>query len=240
MAELLYQGKTKEMWTTDDPEVLRAVYKDDATALDGLKHDVFQNKGELDAEISSLVFEYLMKHGVKTHFIKRLSKNEQLVKKVKMIDLEVVTRNIAAGSFCKRYGLKEEGEKLDTPVEELCMKSDALHDPRMNESDAIAFHLLTHEEHEQIWEISRQVNQLLTKLFADAGMLLVDFKVEFGTLPNGEVVLADEFSPDNCRLWDMETKDHMDKDVYRRQIGNLIDVYERVLARLKDALAKED
>ena len=240
MAELLYRGKTKEMWTTDDPEVLRAVYKDDATALDGLKHDVCQNKGELDAEISTLVFEYLMKHGVKTHFIKRLSKTEQLVKKVKMIDLEVVTRNIAAGSFCKRYGIKEEGAKLDTPVEELFMKSDELHDPLMNESDAIAFHLLTHEEHEQIWEISRQVNKLLTKLFREAGMELVDFKIEFGTLPNGEVVLADEFSPDNCRLWDIATKDHMDKDVYRRQIGNLIDVYERVLARLKDALAKED
>ena len=120
------------------------------------------------------------------------------------------------------------------------MKSDELHDPLMNESDAIAFHLITHEEHEQVWELSRQVNKLLTKLFADAGMELVDFKVEFGTLPNGEVVLADEFSPDNCRLWDLKTKDHMDKDVYRRQIGNLVDVYERVLARLQDALAKED
>lgn len=240
MAELLYKGKTKEMWTTDDPEVLRAVYTDNATALDGLKHDTFKEKGELDAEISTLVFEYLMEHGVRTHFIKKISKTEQLVKKVKMIDLEVVTRNVAAGSFCKRYGIKEEGKKLDTPVEELFMKSDELHDPLMNESDAIAFHYLTHEEHEQIWTISRQVNKLLTELFKEAGMILVDFKLEFGTLPNGEVVLADEFSPDNCRLWDIKTKDHMDKDVYRREIGDLTDVYKRVLARLEDALAKEN
>lgn len=239
MAKLLYKGKTKEMWTTDDPEVLRAVYTDNTTALDGLKHDVFQNKGELNNEISALVFEYLTKNGVKTHFIKKLSKTEQLVKNVKMIQLEIVTRNVAAGSFVKRYGLPKEGQKLDTPVEEMFMKSDELHDPLMNESDAIAFHLINDDEHRQVWKISRQVNKLLTKLFKDAGMNLVDFKVEFGTLSNGEVVLADEFSPDNCRLWDSETNEHLDKDVYRREIGNLTNVYEKVLTRLQDILEEK-
>lgn len=235
MAELLYTGKVKQMWSTDDPEVLRVVYTDQATAGNGEKKDNFKDKAYLNNEISSLIFQYLEKNGVKTHFIKKLSDTEELVKKCDMFPLEVVTRNIAAGHFSSRYGLGE-GMKFDTPVEELFYKSDDLDDPIMNESDAIALKIATAEEQKEIWRLSRQVNRLLIELFDEAGMDLVDFKLEFGKLANGEIVLADEFSPDNCRLWDKKTKAHMDKDVYRRDIGDLTSVYEQVLARIEKTL----
>ena len=235
MAKLLYTGKVKEMWSTDDPEVLRVVYTDQATAGNGEKKDDFKNKAYLNNEISTLIFEYLSKNGVPTHFIKKISDTEELVKKCDMFPLEVVTRNIAAGHFSSRYGLGE-GEKFDTPVEEHFYKSDELDDPIMNESDAIALHIATAEEQKKIWELSRQVNKLLIPLFDKAGMELVDFKLEFGKDADGNIILADEFSPDNCRLWDKKTKKHMDKDVYRRDIGDLTTVYEQDLARIQEAL----
>lgn len=237
MAKLLYQGKTKQLWSTDKSDVLRVVYKDDTTALDGEKHDQFAQKGELTCEISALIFNYLNQNGVKTAFIKKTSKTEQYFQKLKMIDLEVVTRNLAAGHFCKRYGIEKEGMKLTPPVEELFMKSDALHDPLMNESDAIALGYLTDNEFNQIWKISRQVNHLLIPLFRKINLELVDFKLEFGTA-NDEVYLGDEFSPDNCRLWDLTTNAHMDKDVYRREIGNLMQVYTEVASRLRNELGE--
>lgn len=235
MAKLLYTGKVKEMWSTDDPEVLRVVYTDQATAGNGEKKDDFKNKAYLNNEISTLIFEYLANNGVPTHFIKKISDTEELVKKCDMFPLEVVTRNIAAGHFSSRYGMGE-GEKFDTPVEELFYKSDELDDPIMNESDAIALHIATAEEQKKIWELSRQVNKLLIPLFDKAGMELVDFKLEFGKDADGNIILADEFSPDNCRLWDKKTKKHMDKDVYRRDIGDLTTVYEQDLARIQEAL----
>ena len=238
MDKLLYTGKVKQMWSTNDPEVLRVVYTDQATAGNGEKKDNFKDKAELNNQISTLIFQYLEKNGVPTHFIKKISDKEELVKKCKMFSLEVVTRNIAAGHFSSRYGL-DEGMRFAIPVEELFFKSDELDDPILNSSDAVALNVATKSEQEQMWSLSRQVNQLLINLFDEAGMDLVDFKLEFGKLHNGQIVLADEFSPDNCRLWDKKTKSHMDKDVYRRDIGDLTAVYKKVLARIEEVLEED-
>ncbi|AHI12272.1 phosphoribosylaminoimidazolesuccinocarboxamide synthase [Lactobacillus helveticus] len=238
MEKLLYSGKVKQMWSTNDPEVLRVVYTDQATAGNGEKKDNFKDKAELNNQISTLIFQYLEKNGVPTHFIKKISDKEELVKKCEMFPLEVVTRNIAAGHFSSRYGL-DEGMRFAIPVEELFFKSDELDDPILNSSDAVALNVATKSEQEQMWSLSRQVNQLLINLFDEAGMDLVDFKLEFGKLHNGQIVLADEFSPDNCRLWDKKTKSHMDKDVYRRDIGDLTAVYKKVLARIEEVLEED-
>lgn len=238
MEKLLYSGKVKQMWSTNDPEVLRVVYTDQATAGNGEKKDNFKDKAELNNQISTLIFQYLEKNGVPTHFIKKISDKEELVKKCEMFPLEVVTRNIAAGHFSSRYGL-DEGMRFAIPVEELFFKSDELDDPILNSSDAVALNIATKSEQEQMWSLSRQVNQLLINLFDEAGMDLVDFKLEFGKLHNGQIVLADEFSPDNCRLWDKKTKSHMDKDVYRRDIGDLTAVYKKVLARIEEVLEED-
>ncbi|AEG41234.1 phosphoribosylaminoimidazolesuccinocarboxamide synthase [Lactobacillus kefiranofaciens] len=238
MDKLLYTGKVKQMWSTNDPEVLRVVYTDQATAGNGKKKDNFKDKAELNNQISTLIFQYLEKNGVPTHFIKKISDKEELVKKCEMFPLEVVTRNIAAGHFSSRYGL-DEGMRFAIPVEELFFKSDELDDPILNSSDAVALNVATKSEQEQMWSLSRQVNQLLINLFDEAGMDLVDFKLEFGKLHNGQIVLADEFSPDNCRLWDKKTKSHMDKDVYRRDIGDLTAVYKKVLARIEEVLEED-
>lgn len=237
MSELLYEGKAKQMWSTEDKNVLRVVYMDQATALNGKKKDVIKGKGHVNNQISSLIFEYLIKNDIPTHFIKKISENEELVKKVKIFPLEIVTRNVAAGHFSTRYGV-EEGKKFNKPVEEMYFKSDELDDPFINESQALALEIVTKEDLNRIWDLSRKVNALLTDLFKQAGMKLVDFKLEFGTLADGTLVLADEFSPDNCRLWDLEDNRHLDKDVYRRDIGDLTPVYEEVLNRLKKVLNK--
>ena len=237
MSELLYEGKAKQMWSTEDENVLRVVYMDQATALNGKKKDVIKGKGHVNNQISSLIFEYLIKNDIPTHFIKKISENEELVKKVKIFPLEIVTRNVAAGHFSTRYGV-EEGKKFNKPVEEMYFKSYELDDPFINESQALALEIATKEDLNRIWDLSRKVNALLTDLFKQAGMKLVDFKLEFGTLADGTLVLADEFSPDNCRLWDLEDNRHLDKDVYRRDIGDLTPVYEEVLNRLKKVLNK--
>ena len=215
MAKLIYEGKAKQMWSTDDPEVLRVVYMDQATALNGKKKDQINGKGIVNNEISSLIFQYLMKKGIETHFIKKLSETEELVKKVEIVPLE-------------------------TPVEETYYKSDELDDPFINESQSLALKIVKKEELDAMWDISRRVNEILTALFDRMGLILVDFKLEFGRLSNGRIVLADEFSPDNCRLWDKQTRAHMDKDVYRRDLGDLTSVYEEVLRRLKNELSKEE
>lgn len=239
MEKLLYTGKAKQMWQTDDPEVLRVVYMDQATALNGKKKDHFAGKGASAKGISDLVFNYLIDHGIATHFIKQLSPTEDLVKKCQMFPLEFVTRNVIAGHFASRYGL-DEGKVLAEPVEETFYKSDELDDPFINESATIALGIASHADLEQMWTICREVNALLKPLFERAGMQLVDFKLEFGRLADGQIVLADEFSPDNCRLWDLKTDQHLDKDVYRRKLADLTKTYDEVLKRLKDALAKEN
>ncbi|WP_076460537.1 phosphoribosylaminoimidazolesuccinocarboxamide synthase [Limosilactobacillus caccae] len=238
MEKLLYTGKAKQMWQTDDPDVLRVVYLDQATAFNGKKKEHFAGKGEAANAISSLVFQYLIKHGIKTHFIKKLSPTEDLVKRCTMYPLEFVTRNVIAGHFAGRYGLAE-GAALSEPVEETFYKSDRLDDPFINESATVALDIADHEALAQMWAICRQVNDLLKPLFARAGMQLVDFKLEFGRLSTGEIVLADEFSPDNCRLWDIKTDQHLDKDVYRRKLADLTQTYDEVLARLQ-AVVKEE
>ena len=238
MSELIYTGKAKQMWTTEDEDVLRVVYMDQATALNGKKKDQIKGKGQVNNQISTLIFNYLKAEGIPTHFIKKLSETEELVKKVTIVPLEFVTRNIAAGHFASRFGVKE-GTPFKQPVEETYYKSDELDDPFMNESQALALGIATKAELDYMWELSRKVDQLLIPLFAKANLQLVDFKLEFGRLADGTIVLADEFSPDICRLWDLTTKAHMDKDVYRRDLGDLTPVYEEVLTRLEKVLAKE-
>lgn len=238
MEKLLYTGKAKQMWQTDDPEVLRVVYMDQATALNGKKKEHFAGKGKAAKAISDLVFQYLIDNGIETHFIKKLSENEDLVKKCDMFPLEFVTRNVIAGHFASRFGL-EEGKVLPEPVEETFYKSDKLDDPFINESGTIALRIATHAELAEMWSLCRKVNGLLKPLFERAGMQLVDFKLEFGRLSSGKIVLADEFSPDNCRLWDIKTDQHMDKDVYRRKLADLTQTYDEVLARLQKVLAEE-
>lgn len=239
MEKLLYTGKAKQMWQTTDPDVLRVVYLDQATALNGKQKDHFVGKGAAANAISTLVFQYLINHGIKTHFLKKVAPNEDLVKKCQMFPLEFVTRNVVAGHFASRYGLQE-GQLLVEPVEETFYKSDELDDPFINESATIALKIATHQEIVRMWNICREVNSLLKLLFAKAGLQLVDFKLEFGQLSNGEVVLADEFSPDNCRLWDLSTGQHMDKDVYRRQLADLTQTYAEVLERLQRAIEEEN
>lgn len=238
MEKLLYTGKAKQMWQTDDPNVLRVVYMDQATALNGKKKEHFAGKGQAANAISSLVFQYLIKNGIPTHFIEKLSATEDLVKKCQMFPLEFVTRNVVAGHFATRYGLKE-GKALPEPVEETFYKSDELDDPFINESGTIALGIASHEQLATMWQLCRQVNALLKPLFEKAGMQLVDFKLEFGQLADGKIVLADEFSPDNCRLWDLQTDQHLDKDVYRRKLADLTKTYDEVLARL-EKVVKED
>lgn len=239
MDKLLYTGKVKEMWQTADPDVLRVVYLDQATALNGKRKEHFAGKGKAANAISSLIFRYLMDHGVATHFIKKLSADEDLVKKCQMFPLEFVMRNVIAGHFATRYGLKE-GAILANPVEETFFKSDDLDDPFINESATVALKIASHQDLAQMWNVCRKVNELLRPLFAKAGMQLVDFKLEFGRLSNGEIVLADEFSPDNCRLWDTATNHHLDKDVYRRKIADLTQTYDEVLARLQAVIKEEN
>jgi phosphoribosylaminoimidazole-succinocarboxamide synthase len=239
MEKLLYTGKAKQMWQTDDPDVLRVVYMDQATALNGKKKDHFAGKGAAAKAISDLVFNYLINHKIPTHFIKQVSPTEDLVKKCQMFPLEFVTRNVIAGHFASRYGL-EEGKTLDEPVEETFYKSDQLDDPFINESATIALGIASHADLAQMWGLCREVNGLLKPLFEKAGMRLVDFKLEFGRLSDGQIVLADEFSPDNCRLWDLKTDQHLDKDVYRRKLADLTQTYDEVLDRLQGVLAEED
>ncbi|KRM96662.1 phosphoribosylaminoimidazole-succinocarboxamide synthase [Liquorilactobacillus aquaticus DSM 21051] len=235
MDKLVYSGKAKQMWTTDDDDILRVIYMDQATALNGKKKDQIAGKGKLNNQISTLIFEYLTKKGIKTHFIRKISDTEELVRKVNIVPLEMVTRNIAAGHFSTRFGIKE-GLAFETSVEEMYFKSDELDDPFINESQAKALNVATHNDLSTMWAISREVNKLLTELFKTVGLQLVDFKLEFGKTKDGEIILADEFSPDNCRLWDLKNKQHMDKDVYRRNLGDLTSVYKEVLERLQKQL----
>lgn len=239
MAERLYSGKAKELWTTDDPTIIKVVYLDQATAFNGKQKDHVAGKGAVAKAISDLVFDYLMDHGIETHLQKRLSPTEELVTKCEMLPLEFVTRNVVAGHFASRYGL-EEGQALAHPVQETFYKSDQLDDPFINASATTALGLATAAELDQAWGQCQKINDLLTALFEKAGIQLVDFKLEFGRTPAGKVILADEFSPDNCRLWDLATKAHLDKDVYRRHLADLTTTYQEVLTRLQAAVKEEN
>ncbi|MGV3323690.1 phosphoribosylaminoimidazolesuccinocarboxamide synthase [Streptococcus hyovaginalis] len=230
--ELIYSGKAKDIYSTDDDNVIISVYKDQATMLNGARKEEVKGKGILNNRISSFIFDKLNATGVATHFIEQLSDTEQLNKKVDIIPLEVVLRNITAGSFSKRFGV-EEGIELATPIVEFYYKNDDLDDPFINDEHVAFLDLASTEDLAYIKAETRKINDLLKDLFAQIGMRLVDFKLEFGYDKDGHILLADEFSPDNCRLWDAEGN-HLDKDVFRRNLGSLTDVYELVLAKLQE------
>nr|WP_277988611.1 phosphoribosylaminoimidazolesuccinocarboxamide synthase [Enterococcus sp. MSG2901] len=230
---MLYEGKAKKMFATVDEQVVWVEYLDQATALNGIMKDQIQGKGELNNQITSRIFQYLTKKGIDNHFIDILSKNEQLVKKVEVIPLEVVVRNFAAGSFSKRLAVPE-GTILPEPIIEFYYKDDSLDDPFINEAHISFLQLATPAEIQEIKSMALQVNHALQVLFTEIDLQLIDFKLEFGRLADGQILLADEISPDTCRLWDSESHEHMDKDVYRRKIGNLVPVYQEVLARLNN------
>ncbi|WP_019791466.1 phosphoribosylaminoimidazolesuccinocarboxamide synthase, partial [Streptococcus sobrinus] len=210
-----------------------SVYKDQATMLNGARKETIKGKGVLNNQISSLIFEKLNAAGVATHFVKQLSETEQLNKKVKIIPLEVVLRNYTAGSFAKRFGL-EEGIKFETPIVEFYYKNDELDDPFINDEHVKFLEIANDQQIAFLKEETRRINGLLSDWFSQIGLKLIDFKLEFGFDKDGKIILADEFSPDNCRLWDKEGH-HMDKDVFRRDLGNLTDVYEVVLEKLQGA-----
>lgn len=228
--EMMYEGKAKKVYSTEDPEKVVIYYKDDATAFNGEKKGQIEDKGVLNNNITSMLFELLEKHGVKTHFEKKLSDREQLCKKVEIVPLEVIVRNVAAGSMAKRLGL-EEGYELKTTVFELSYKDDALGDPLINDTHAVAIGATTFEELDKIYAATKTVNDVLKEFFHKQGIKLIDFKIEFGRY-NGEVLLADEISPDTCRLWDEKTNEKLDKDRFRRDMGNVKEAYVEILKRI--------
>jgi len=227
---LLYEGKAKKMFSTDNKDEVRVYFKDDATALNGLKKAQIEKKGILNNSITTMLYELLEKKGIKTHFIKKLSDREQLCKMVEIVPLEVIVRNVAAGSMAKRYGIKE-GTKLKTTVFELSYKNDELGDPLINDSHSVAMGLATFEELAEIYKMASKINDVLKELFLKKDINLIDFKIEFGRL-NGEIILADEISPDTCRFWDVKTGEKLDKDRFRRDLGNVTEAYEEILSRI--------
>jgi phosphoribosylaminoimidazole-succinocarboxamide synthase len=234
MSQLLYEGKAKKMFTTDDPNVLRVEYKNDATAFNGQKKASFEGKGRLNNAICTKIFKMLQQKNVPTHYIETISETEQLVKAVSIVPIEVVVRNVVAGSLSKRLGV-DEGETLARTIVEFYYKSDELGDPMINTDHALAMEIATKDELAEIRRLALDVNDALQAFFSEAGILLVDFKLEFGKLKaTGEIVLADEISPDSCRLWDKETHEKLDKDVFRRNIADLPETYEKLLKRLED------
>ena len=228
---LLYEGKAKKIFSTENDNEFVVYYKDDATAFNGEKKAEISSKGILNNKISTIMFEELAKEGIESHFIKSLSDREMLVKKVEILPLEVIVRNITAGSFCKRYGV-EEGIVLDQPIFEMSYKNDEFGDPLLNDDHAIALKLATREEIEFLRAQTLKINEIMKKFFLKMDLKLVDFKLEFGKDVDGNIILADEISPDTCRLWDVNTNEKLDKDRFRRDLGDLVEGYEEVLARL--------
>lgn len=229
---LLYTGKAKKIFETDDLKVLWVEYLDQATALNGLRKDEIQGKAALNNQISSFIFEYLIHNGIESHFICSVSKTEQLVESLKMIPLEVVVRNRAAGSFAKRLAIQT-GTVLHFPILEFYYKEDRLDDPLINEDHVRVLSLATEAELKEIKKMALDINTALVELFQRINITLVDFKLEFGQRSDGTILLADEISPDTCRLWDRETRTSLDKDIYRKNLGDLVSVYQEVLRRME-------
>ena len=231
--EMLYEGKAKQVYATDKADEVIIYYKDDATAFNGEKKGQINDKGVMNNNITSILFEQLEKQRIKTHFIKKLSDREQLCKKVSIVPLEVIVRNVAAGSMAKRLGL-EEGTPLKTTVFEFSYKDDALGDPLINRYHAVAIGAATFEEIDTILDMTAKINNILKDAFAKENINLIDFKIEFGKTADGTIVLADEISPDTCRFWDATTGEKLDKDRFRRDLGDLVQGYEEVLARMSN------
>lgn len=231
--ELIYEGKAKKLYTTEDPKYLIVEYKDSFTAFNGQKKATMSGKGVLNNKISSRLFELLAENGVESHFAGQIDDVHQLVRRVKIVPLEVIVRNITTGSLCKRLGVAE-GMKLPRPLFEMCYKDDALGDPFIIEDHALLFGWATKEEIDKIKEISFKVNDILKDYFAGKGVVLVDFKLEFGKDSDGKLMLADEISPDTCRFWDSSTGDHLDKDRFRKDLGNVMAAYEEIWKRISE------
>ena len=229
--EQLYEGKAKKVFATDDPSLVIVSYKDDATALDGLKRGTIAGKGAVNNRMSNYLMQMLEAGGVPTHFVRELSERETLVKKVSIVPLEVIIRNISAGHFAQRYGVSE-GIVFAQPTIEFSYKNDDLHDPLLNSYHALALGLATGEEIELIKKMSFRVNDLMKEYFRKLGVTLVDFKLEFGKTADGQIVLADEISPDTCRFWDAKTGEKLDKDRFRRDMGGVEDAYNEMMRRV--------
>lgn len=229
--EQLYEGKAKKVFKTDDPEVLMVDYKDDATAFNGEKKGTIQSKGIINNRVTNHLMKMLEEQGIPTHLIEEISDRETLVKKVSIVPLEVIIRNVAAGSFSKRYGV-EEGRELLAPTLEFSYKNDDLGDPLINTYHVLALGLATQEDIDTISKYAFKVNEILKKYLLDLGIKLIDFKLEFGKTSDGTIVLADEISPDTCRFWDKDTNEKLDKDRFRRDMGNVEDAYEEIMKRL--------
>lgn len=227
----VYEGKAKKVYSTEDPNLYIVSYKDDATAFNGLKKGTIVGKGVINNRMSNYLMQLLEKRGVPTHFVQELSDRDTLVKKVSIVPLEVIVRNVSAGSFAKRYGV-EEGIVFQEPTIEFSYKSDALGDPLINEYHALALGLATKEEIGEIKRMAFQINDVLKEYFKNLGVDLIDFKLEFGRLPDGKIVLADEISPDTCRFWDSKTKEKLDKDRFRRDLGGVEGAYQEMMRRI--------
>ena len=229
--EQLYEGKAKKVFATDDPTIVLVDYKDDATAGDGAKKGTIRGKGVVNNKLTNNLMKMLAQHGIPTHFVEEISDRETLVKKVQIVPLEVIIRNVAAGHFSLRMGVPE-GKVFKTPILEYSYKNDDLHDPFINHYYALALDLATQEELDTIAKYAFKVNEVLKKIMLDANIRLIDFKLEFGRLSDGTIILADEISPDTCRFWDATTGAHLDKDLFRRSLGGEADAYQEVMKRL--------
>ncbi len=230
--EMLYEGKAKQVFRTDDPEKIIIHYKDTATAFNNIKKATIENKGVVNNAISTILFRELEKAGVKTHYIDTINDRDQVCRRVTIIPLEVIVRNIVAGSMAQRLGI-EEGTQPSNTIIDICYKRDELGDPLINDHHAVALGLVTYGELDRIYAMTTRINEILKSLFARMNITLVDFKIEFGRTPEGEIVLADEVSPDTCRLWDMTTGERLDKDRFRRDLGRVREAYEEILERLR-------
>ena len=228
--ELLYEGKAKKVYTTENPDVLIVDYKDDATAFNGVKKGTIVGKGVVNNRMTNHIFKMLEEKGIPTHFIEELSDRETAVKKVEIVPLEVIVRNVAAGSFSKKLGI-EEGFRLLSPTLEFSYKNDELGDPMINDYYAVAIGAATREEIDKITELVFKINEILVEYFKSVKVDLIDFKVEFGRY-KGQIILADEISPDTCRFWDSETHEKLDKDRFRRDLGHVEEAYEEIYRRI--------
>ena len=232
--EMLYEGKAKKVYATDNQDEYIVEYKDDATAFNGVKKGTISGKGIINNKMTDMLMAMLAEKGVPNHFIKQLSDRETLVKKVEIVPLEVIVRNVSAGSFSKRYGV-EEGIVFDEPVLEFSYKCDELNDPLINDSHILALKLATQEEIDRIKELALKVDQILIEYFKNINVDLIDYKLEFGRYKDGSIILADEISPDTCRFWDITTHEKLDKDRFRRDLGNVEDAYQEMMKRVLEA-----
>lgn len=235
--EMLYEGKAKQVFETENPDEVIVRFKDDATAFNAQKKGSVDLKGEMNNAITTLIFEYLNKKGISTHFIRQIDEREQLVKKVQIIPLEMVVRNYSAGSMAQRLGVPE-GVKSPVTIFDICYKKDELGDPLINDHHAVFLGAATYEELDEMYELTSDINDILIELFDRMNIILVDFKIELGKTSDGKIILADEISPDTCRLWDKDTMKKLDKDRFRRDLGEVTEAYVEIYNRLKEVLGK--